>query len=446
MKFGVYEQDITPPLGLNIPGYFVSRLATGILDNLFVRVMVFIDDEDNAFILVNMDTISTDSETTAKARAKIEKMTGVPAYHVMIAATHSHTAGPVDNFVPNTIDQPYMDWLIARIADTAYLAFNHRQTVKIGIGSTLEDSIAFIRRYRMKDGSFKTNPGFIPDQILEPAGTIDPEVTVVKIEDLDGKLLGVITNYACHLDTVGGNKYSADYPGELSRILKRVYGSNLVSVFLTGACGNINHVDYLNKTSEYYNAANPRHHIRMGRILAGSVIRALATILTEEGGQVGVTNTEVTARVRIPEQSEIEKAETLLKARPYEVVISTGNKGSAGDADLIERHFARSLLEVNAIKDKQVTIPIQVARVAGLGVVAMPCELFVEFGLDIKANSPFERTMISTLTNDNFGYISVKEAFGQGGYETTISGSTMLDAQTGYDMVDAAKRSLDVLK
>lgn len=72
----------------------------------------------------------------------------------------------------------------------------------------------------------------------------------------------------------------------------------------------------------------------------------------------------------------------------------------------------------------------------------MPCELFVEFGRDVKARSGFEYTMISTLTNAHFGYLAIREAFEQGGYETTISGSTMMAPQTGYDLADTAVRLL----
>ena len=54
--------------------------------------------------------------------------------------------------------------------------------------------------------------------------------------------------------------------------------------------------------------------------------------------------------------------------------------------------------------------------------------------------------MISTLTNALFGYIAVREAFDQGGYETTISGDTMMAPDTGYDMVETAVELLEKLQ
>lgn len=111
---------------------------------------------------------------------------------------------------------------------------------------------------------------------MRPWAKSTPEVLVIKIESMEGELLGVVTNYACHLDTVSGNRYCPDYPGELERVLKRVYGPDVVSIFLTGACGNINHYDFMHRTREFYTRANPPHYVRMGRVLAGAVIKALS--------------------------------------------------------------------------------------------------------------------------------------------------------------------------
>src|SRR5690554_5997301 len=114
---------------------------------------------------------------------------------------------------------------------------------KIGTGRGYVDNIAFNRRYFMKDGSVKTNPGVLNPNIDKPAGPIDPDVLVMKIEDMDGNILGAVVNFACHLDVVGGNEYCADYAGELSKTLKSFYGKDFITLFLTGLSGNINHIN-----------------------------------------------------------------------------------------------------------------------------------------------------------------------------------------------------------
>lgn len=444
MLCGLAALDITPKLGENIPGYFEARRASGVREPLAVRALACSNASGACFALVNLDTIDCDPRLSARARARFERLTGVPGAQMMVSTTHTHTGGPVDAFVPGTLNLEYVEWIADRAADAAALAWNRRRPAKLGFGRAQEDSIAFVRRYEMKDGSFRTNPGFRPEEILRPLGEIDPEVLVIKIESMEGELLGVVTNYACHLDTVSGNRYCPDYPGELERVLKRVYGPDVVSIFLTGACGNINHYDFMHRTREFYTQANPPHYVRMGRVLAGAVIKALSFAEAEETEELAVENGAFPAVIRTPSAEDVARAEAFLAENPYEAI--TVREGQPPvpprPANYVERHYARSLLAVSKIAEKNVSIPVQTARIGKAAIAGMPCELFVEFGRDVKARSGFEYTMISTLTNAHFGYLAIREAFEQGGYETTISGDTMMAPQTGYDLADTAVRLL----
>ena len=442
MLVGTYEWDVTPPLGVNIPGYFEVRPAAGVRDRLYARALACSTEQGESFILISIDACECSPFCVARARQRIEEMLGIPGERVMMSVTHTHTGGPIDDIVPGSIDMDYIYWLGERAADAAVMAWNSRRPARIGFGRGHEDSIAFIRRYFMKDGTLKTNPGFCPDQIDRPAGEIDPEVGVVKIEDADGRLMAVITNYGCHPDTVSGNRFCADYPGELSRVLKAVYGQQVVSFFLNGACGNINHVDFMHRTAEYYAKANPLHYVRMGRILAGMVIRTLADIETKEVCSLSVESESFPAVIRTPDEKDIREAKELLEREPYEICYRTEEGSTGNRKNLQARSCARSLLEVAELKERNVSVPVQTARIGEIAIVGCPCELFVEFGKDIKRRSPFEHTLISTLTNAHFGYIADREAFALGGYETRITAVTMMAPETGYDLTDTAVRLL----
>ena len=163
MRCGLYEIDITPKLGENIPGYFEARLACGIREPLFARALACSNEAGAAFVLVNMDTISCDARTSSRARARFEQLTGVSGANMMVSATHTHTGGPVDEFVPGTANYEYMDWMADRAADVAAIAWSRRQPAKLGFGTAREAAISFNRRYEMKDGSFQTNPGFLKE-------------------------------------------------------------------------------------------------------------------------------------------------------------------------------------------------------------------------------------------------------------------------------------------
>jgi neutral ceramidase len=80
------------------------------------------------------------------------------------------------------------------------------------------------------------NPAKLDPKIDRPAGPIDGSVPVVPFEGADGKPIAIYVNYALHLDTVGGDQYSADYPYMLSQILSAAKGKHMVTVLTIGLC------------------------------------------------------------------------------------------------------------------------------------------------------------------------------------------------------------------
>ena len=105
-----------------------------------------------------------------------------------------------------------------------------------------EDRLSFNRRFHLKDGTVRFNPGVLNPEIVRPAGPIDPDLPFLLFTK-DRKPVGSLTVFALHADTVGGTAYSADYPGQLAAELRREFGDGFISVFGTGTCGDINHID-----------------------------------------------------------------------------------------------------------------------------------------------------------------------------------------------------------
>src|SRR5438132_9318656 len=93
LKAGVAVVDITPPPGYRMAGYYNERPNTGTHDPLLAKAVVFQQGNEKA-ALVECDLVSMPAEVSSKARELAEKHTGVPARHIVVAATHSHT-GPL---------------------------------------------------------------------------------------------------------------------------------------------------------------------------------------------------------------------------------------------------------------------------------------------------------------------------------------------------------------
>src|SRR4029077_20106955 len=120
------------------------------------------------------------------------------------------------------------------------------QPATLSAGSTEQLDLAFNRRFHMKDGTVRFNPGRDNPDVVRPAGPIDPAVNILRIADATGRTRAVVSNFALHLDTLGGTESSADYPYYLQQQLQAAVGHEIVSIFATGTCGDINHINIHN--------------------------------------------------------------------------------------------------------------------------------------------------------------------------------------------------------
>lgn len=427
---GLYETDITPPLGFAIPGYFTPRPAIGIKDPLYAKAIVIGNDE-SLLAIIGLDTIGIEKEEVQAIRHLVTEATGIPASHILVAATHTHTGGPIYRDRGSDGDE-YTAYLVKKAADTAVMAFGLRQPARIGFAKGEEKGLSFNRRFFMKNGGFRTNPGFNNPEIDRPAGPIDPEVAVIRIDAEDGSPLGVLASFACHPDTIGGMRYSADYPGELSRVLKAVYGNAFVSLFLNGACGNINHLDFLNGTKP-----GPDVYKKMGRVLAGEVMKTRERAEYDEDLSLEGYSKSLLLTVRKPSQEELDRSQSVIERASSEV-----KDEAITEADVF---FAKQILTLQRRAEWETTVEMQALRIGSTSIAAFPCELFVEFGQEIKAKSPFAQTIVATYANGVNGYVATREAFTQGGYETRLTSRTRLAPDSGEKMVETLRGLLNEL-
>ena len=272
LRVGAAAVPITPPAGTPMAGYYSERGAQGVHDDLYARSIV-IEAGGRAAALVVLDLITTPRELVEQARAEIERTSHVRGVDVMISATHTHTGPVVDRNSPfggkSDRVRDYLSSLPAKIAESVRRAESQLAPARVLVACGREKSIAFNRRYHMKDGTVGWNPGKLNPGILKPAGPIDPEVPVVYFESTSGKPLATYVNYAVHLDNVGEPKISADLPFTLARALSDFKGSEMITVYSTGCCGDVNHIDV--RWSEPQRGSS--NAARMGTILAAEVLR-----------------------------------------------------------------------------------------------------------------------------------------------------------------------------
>lgn len=423
---------ITPDQPLPLAGYYSTRLSEGVHDDLHAKALVLEQDGISAALVV-CDLITMPRAVVEQARALIEKQTGLPGERVMISATHTHT-GPVlhtgtsraqvDSSGTNTVLR-YTAELPAAIARSVSTAFQRLTPARSFAGLEQETKLSFNRRYFMEDGSVGWNPGKRNPKIVRPAGLIDPDVAVVYFESSPTNPLATYVNFAMHPDTVGGLQISADYPFTLSRILAELRGSNMVTLFANGTCGDINHVNV--------NSSDPQkghaEAARIGTILAGDVLKAFTQLRPLRLGPPVVRSAMV--ELALPAVTE----DDLARAR--EII---ARLGSRTPPKFLDQVFAFKVLDVAARRGQPHQVEVQVVAVGGdLAWVSLPGEIFVELGRQIKTQSPFRQTLIAELANGAIGYIPTKTAFEQGNYEPV---SARCAAGSGERLVTTALKLL----
>ena len=183
-KAGFARVDATPPLGIPLVGYFTHRVADGVLDPLYIDCVAVSDGTNNALVYC-VDDLHLTNPFMAKATPSITAATGVPRERIYVHATHTHT-GPAawtrSSFTKeeNRLVAGYVDTCIAKMSEAGRLALADLAPARIGVAKTVCRNVSFIRRYRMKDGSVRTNPGITNPKVKEPLGTPDETLQLVR--------------------------------------------------------------------------------------------------------------------------------------------------------------------------------------------------------------------------------------------------------------------------
>ena len=175
-----------------------------------------------------------------KARKKAQRLCGISPENCLIAATHTHSGGPLFGGFLSEPDEEYMEFVSSQIAGAISEAFRLLRPALAGWNSAAAPGVAFNRRFVMKDGSQRTHPGKMNPETVDPAGPEDPTVTLLTFSDPQTFVpFGCIVNFACHATHMNGLLYSADYVKWVVDTLQAVYGSDFGVVFLNGACGGV---------------------------------------------------------------------------------------------------------------------------------------------------------------------------------------------------------------
>jgi neutral ceramidase len=452
-RVGVAETEITPPLGFPIAGYYFERLAAGTHDPLKAKAIAFVGDTGQAAIVV-CDLTGVGSDLTAEVRRRAVLKTGIPAANIIVCATHSHTAPDYGKDLYEYLGaktsankRHYAETLINRIVDAIASAKQAAGPVALFAGTATQSTpISFNRRFVMRDGSVRTWMNFKNPDVIRAAGPIDPEVGLLLVRSAQTKQpVGIFSNFALHLDTVGGLNWSGDYPYDVEQDLRKSLGPGLISIFGNGCCGDINHIDP--------NRAERNKTEFIGRSLAGTIEAAVGSLRPVDNRVLRVEHAVV--RLPLPEISpaDVKHSEMLLKAaragqkvdffahvNAYKTVMLDGLRNRPAYSHP-ENYLKFGLSHTLAGCGD--SIPVDVHAIClgkDVAIVCLPGEVFVDLGLAIKRGSPFRTSLVVELSDCvETLYIPTRAAYAGGGYEVTNSA---VQPGSGEMLVETALRLL----
>ncbi len=406
---GAFAVDINPTnFPVRVNAMFTERSADKIVDPLFAKALA-VDDGSVRLVFCVVDTCMMARDLIDAAKEEAAKRTGVPANRLLVSATHTHSAPSAMGCLGSRIDPDYAAFLPGRIAAAIAGAVERLAPAKVGWGQMDDWHHTFNRRWIRRPDKMLVDPfgqrtvrahmhpGHQSPDAVGPSGPVDPELSVLAFQRLDGTPLALLANYSMHY--YESPLLSSDYFGRFARHVSTMLEADpaFVAIMTQGTSGDLMWMDY----------GSPRRQIgydAYAQEIASHVAGLVRGMRWSAKAPVRMTERKLDLAYRTPGQ------ERLAWARQ----IANGLKGN----------LPKTLPEVYALEalflhDKpRAELKLQAVSIGDLGIAALPNEVFALTGLKIKAGSPFKATFNIELANGAEGYIPPPEQHHLGGYTT----------------------------
>jgi len=413
-RVGAAKVDITPAQN-ELPKSYL-----GILDQVYSRAIV-VDNGHTSAALVSLDTGGVSGDLCKAVGERIEKELGIPAVNVLFTATHSHSVpGVFPMFVrPGASpDKAAMSRVAAyenKVFESVKMAKDKLQPARISYGT----GVSYINVQR---------------DIIDPvthgwweganyAGVSDKTVAVIKFEALNGDPIAIYYNYAMHAVITGNlDLVSGDAPGATSRYIEGHFNDKVVALWSEGAAGDQNPI-YFQQT---YDLRKIRvdDYAKQGKDISNAM---------PPGGQ-GMDRSNPEVAHLMNEQKEMISSMGQMLG---EEVLRVAREAKKGEAD--GRIFANATTitcpgrertnegrggVAGTYKDgPPAELKLGLLMIDDIAIGAVDAEVYNLIAQRLKAESPYKKTMMATLTNGMAmsGYIPDDASFGHETFEVLSS-------------------------
>jgi hypothetical protein len=436
-RAGASAIDITPtkfPVVVN--GMFEERTARGAHDPLHARCLV-LDDGSTRVALVVVDSLMMPRTLLDEARKLARQSTGIPEDHILIAATHTHSAPSVMGCLGSRADPAYPAFLVPQIVRSIQQAVKALEPARVGWAVVEDHEHTHCRRWIRRPDRVGTDPfgkatvranmhpGYQNPAAIGPSGPVDPDLSLLAVQTQAGRPLALLANYSMHYH--GSPLVSADYFGRFAEEIGQLVGATkdrppFVGIMSQGTSGDLMWMDY----------GRPPHDEgfeKYAAAVAGVAHGAYRKITYHDWVPLAMAEVKLSLRRRVPDEQRLAWAKE----------VAGKMKGPLPNG-LAEIYAQEQLL---LHRDPAVELKLQAVRVGELGITAIPNEVFALTGLKIKAQSPLRPTFNIELANGAEGYIPPPEQHKLGGYTTWPARTAGLEVEAEPKIVETVLTLLE---
>lgn len=441
-RAGAAVVDVTPtqfPVLVN--GGMLSKTADKVHSRLSARAIV-LDDGTTRLAIVVADSCMMPRELLDHAKHLAAKKTGIRPDHMLISATHTHSAPSSFAALGTEADAAYVPFLRVRLAEAIEAATKNLEPARVGYTVANAAPYTALRRWirrpdRMLVDPFgnltvraNMHPGHLSQDATGPSGPEDPDLSLISFQSIDGRPIALLASFSMHYYSTAA--LSADYFGLFAeriqqRIAPRAEDANhppFVAVMAHAPSGDIWRSDY--------SQPPPKKPLTMSSYTDGLVEiaqKAYPMIKYRDDATLAMAQAELPLRYRTPNKERLEWAKQIVAAMKGPLPKTTTEV------------YAR---EAILLHEKQSTeIILQAARIGEIGLTAIPNEVYALTGLKLKAQSPLAMTMNIELANGAEGYIPPPEQHVLGGYNTYPARSAGLEVGAEPKIVETVLQLLE---
>ena len=384
LQVGAATTIITPPVGSWQQGAGAAKKGEYIRDELEANVL-YLSDGATPLLLISCDLVGLSLPDVIPMRDAISTATGVPPRQIVITCTHTHS-GPsllkTNYHMP--VDRAYIEGLRPKLVALCKNAVDGAHPGKLG-WALGEAQIGYNRRVCWEDGTHSMHGNTKRDDFAGLEGPDDPAHLALFAADAAGKPVAVLYHNTSHpTNFYAAGLFSADYPDETRKILRGKLGEIPV-LYLNGAQGDIAMQDLLNPHKE----EREERLFRIGRMLAEETLRLHEDVTYHDRVRLGHEVKDLEIAVRLP------KPEAVKEARK---VLARVDAGEDIRGMKLILPFGTVHLQETYGDNPVDTLPVHAIRIGDVALVTQPCELYCQFGLDIKRRSPAPRTPRDSTT------------------------------------------------